>query len=162
MKMYSKKVIQYFLHPKNMGEIKDPDGIGKAGNPICGDEMLLYIKVKNNKLTNIKFQTLGCAAAIATSSLITELAKGKTLEEAERITRDDIADELGGLPSVKMHCSNLAAEALHKAIEDYKSKKGKSLKGESKMAKSKKISNKKVRRKVRRKVRKKVRKKVRR
>ena len=119
---YSKKVIQYFKHPKNLGEIKDADGIGKVGNPICGDIMYVYIKVKNNRITNIKFQTMGCMAAIATSSMITELAKGKTLEEARKITNKDVAKSLGNLPPLKMHCSNLAADALKKAIEDYEEK----------------------------------------
>jgi len=124
---YSKKVMQHFFHPKNVGEIKDADGVGKAGNPICGDIMYVYIKVakKGNKeiIKDIKFKTLGCAAAIATSSMITELAKGKSLEKAEKITRDDVAAALEGLPPIKMHCSNLAADALHKAIKDYRKKK---------------------------------------
>ena len=123
---YSKKVLQEFTHPKNMGEIKDADGIGKIGNPTCGDVMWIYIKVgkENGKevLKDIKFKTFGCAAAIATSSMITQIAKGKTLEEAEKITRDNIAKELKGLPSIKMHCSNLASDALKKAIKDYKQK----------------------------------------
>jgi nitrogen fixation NifU-like protein len=122
---YSKKVLREFTHPKNMGEIKNPDGIGKIGNPVCGDVMWIYIKVRKNKkgkeiINDIKFKTFGCAAAIATSSMITQLAKGKTLEEAEKITRNDIANSLKGLPPVKMHCSNLASDALKKAIEDYK------------------------------------------
>jgi len=121
--MYSKKVIEHFRNPRNMGEIKNADGVGTVGNPVCGDTMTLYIKVKNNRITDIKFKTFGCAAAIATSSMITELAKGKTLEEAEKITRDDVANELEGLPPIKMHCSNLAADALKAAIEDYKKKK---------------------------------------
>ncbi|HEC86714.1 MAG TPA: Fe-S cluster assembly scaffold protein NifU [Thermoplasmatales archaeon] len=121
--MYSKKVIEHFRNPRNMGEIKNADGVGTVGNPVCGDLMTLYIKVKNNRITDIKFKTFGCAAAIATSSMITELAKGKTLEEAEKITRDDVANELEGLPPIKMHCSNLAADALKAAIEDYKKKK---------------------------------------
>ncbi len=124
---YSKKVIENFLHPKNLGEIKNPDGIGKIGNPICGDVMWLYIKVGKKKgkeiIKDIKFKTFGCAAAIATSSMITQLAKGKTLEQAKKVTRNDIADSLKGLPPIKMHCSNLASEALKKAIEDYKKKK---------------------------------------
>ena len=123
---YSKKVLQEFTHPKNMGEIKDADGIGKIGNPTCGDVMWIYIKVgkENGKevLKDIKFKTFGCAAAIATSSMITQIAKGKTLEEAEKITRDNIAKELKGLPPIKMHCSNLASDALKKAIKDYKQK----------------------------------------
>ncbi|MCD6468340.1 MAG: Fe-S cluster assembly scaffold protein NifU [Thermoplasmata archaeon] len=121
--MYSKKVIEHFRNPRNMGEIKNADGVGTVGNPVCGDTMTLYIKVKNNRITDIKFKTFGCAAAIATSSMITELAKGKNLEEAEKITRDDVANELEGLPPIKMHCSNLAADALKAAIEDYKKKK---------------------------------------
>jgi len=123
MNMYSKKVMEHFLNPRNMGKIDDPDGVGTAGNPICGDTMTIYIKVKNNRIVDIKFQTFGCAAAIATSSMITELAKGKTIEEAEKITRDDVADALEGLPPIKMHCSNLAADALKAAIDDYKKRK---------------------------------------
>jgi nitrogen fixation NifU-like protein len=124
--MYSEKVMEHFKNPRNMGEIPDADGIGTVGNPVCGDLMTIYIKVRDNRLTDIKFKTFGCGSAIATSSMITELAKGKTLEEALKITRRDVADELGGLPAVKMHCSNLAADALHAAIEDYlKKRKGK-------------------------------------
>lgn len=122
--MYSKKLMDLFMNPHNMGKIENPDGVGKVGNPICGDVMYLYIKVKDNKIEDIKFQTFGCAAAIATSSIITDMAKGKTLEEALNITKDDVADEVGGLPPIKMHCSNLAADALHAAIEDYKNKQG--------------------------------------
>ncbi|HHF59066.1 MAG TPA: Fe-S cluster assembly scaffold protein NifU [Thermoplasmatales archaeon] len=120
--MYSKKVMEHFLNPRNMGVIEDADGVGTAGNPVCGDTMTIYIKVKNGRIVDIKFQTFGCAAAIATSSMITELAKGKTIEEAEKITRDDVADALEGLPPIKMHCSNLAADALKAAIEDYRKK----------------------------------------
>ncbi|MCD6542230.1 MAG: Fe-S cluster assembly scaffold protein NifU [Thermoplasmata archaeon] len=120
--MYSKKVMEHFLNPRNMGVIEDADGVGTAGNPVCGDTMTIYIKVKNGRIVDIKFQTFGCAAAIATSSMITELAKGKTLEEAEKITRDDVADALDGLPPIKMHCSNLAADALKAAIEDCRKK----------------------------------------
>ena len=123
--MYSKKVLDNFRNPKNMGEIKDADGVGTVGNPVCGDLMTIYIKVKDNKIADIRFKTFGCAAAIATSSMITELAKGKTLEEAVNITRDNVAESLDGLPPVKMHCSNLAADALKKAIEYYKTKKKK-------------------------------------
>jgi nitrogen fixation NifU-like protein len=127
---YTKKVLQEFMHPKNLGEIKNPDGVGKVGNPVCGDIMWLYIKVgKNEKgkeiIKDIKFKTFGCAAAIATSSMITQLAKGKTLKEAEKITRNDVADSLKGLPPIKMHCSNLASEALRAAIKDYRSRKRK-------------------------------------
>jgi len=126
---YSKKVMEHFLYPKNIGEIKNSDGVGEVGNPVCGDIIDVYIKVDKNKkgeeiLKDVKFKTFGCAAAIATSSMITELAKGKTLKEAIKITRDDIASELGGLPPVKMHCSNLAAEALHEAIYDYLKRNG--------------------------------------
>lgn len=120
--MYSEKVMDHFKNPHNMGNIKDPDGVGEVGNPICGDIMKLYIKVNDNIITDIKFETLGCGAAIATSSMITDMAKGETLEEAAKISRQDVADELGGLPPIKMHCSNLAADALKKAIEDYKNK----------------------------------------
>ncbi len=122
--MYSKKVMDLFLHPHNMGKMENPDGIGKVGNPVCGDVMYLYIKVNDNRIEDIKFQTFGCAAAIATSSMITDLAKGKTLDEALNITKDNVASELKGLPSIKMHCSNLAVDALHAAIEDYKKRHG--------------------------------------
>jgi nitrogen fixation NifU-like protein len=122
--MYSEKVMELFRNPKNMGEIENPDGVGKIGNPKCGDLMELYIKVENDIITDVKFKTFGCAAAIATSSMITEMVKGKTLDEAMKITREDVADELEGLPPVKMHCSNLAADALKAAIEDYRRKKG--------------------------------------
>jgi nitrogen fixation NifU-like protein len=114
--------MEHFANPHNVGEIPDADGIGKVGNPQCGDVMWLYIKVKDNIITDIKFKTFGCGAAIATSSMITELARGKTIEEAKKISRADVADELGGLPAVKMHCSNLAADALKEAIKDYEAK----------------------------------------
>jgi len=120
--MYTDKVMEHFRNPHNMGEIQDPDGVGTVGNPVCGDMMTIYIKVKGNRLEDVKFKTFGCGAAIATSSMITELAKGKTLEEAVKITRTNVADALGGLPPIKMHCSNLAADALHAAIEDYSKK----------------------------------------
>ena len=131
--MYSKKVIEQFLHPKNMGRIKNPDGVGTVGNILCGDQMTLYIKVKRGKggksekgekemISDVKFESFGCAAAIATSSVLTEMAKGKIIEEALKLNRDTVAKELGGLPPIKMHCSNMAAQALHKAIEDYKSR----------------------------------------
>lgn len=118
--MYSAKVMEHFQNPRNVGEIKDADGVGEIGNPVCGDIMKLYIKVKDNRILDAKFKTFGCGAAIATSSMVTELVKGKTLEEAEKISRDTVAEALDGLPPIKMHCSNLAADALHKAIEDYK------------------------------------------
>ena len=117
--MYSEKVMEHFRNPRNMGEIPDADGVGTVGNPVCGDLMTMYIKVKDNHIADIKFKTFGCGAAIATSSMTTELAKGKTLKEALKITRKDVADALEGLPPIKMHCSNLAADALHAAIEDY-------------------------------------------
>ncbi|MFO8077827.1 MAG: Fe-S cluster assembly scaffold protein NifU [Thermoplasmatota archaeon] len=120
--MYSKKVLDHFQNPRNMGEIEDADGVGTEGNPVCGDLMTIYIKVKDNKIEDIKFKTFGCAAAIATSSMITELAKGKSIDEAEKITRSNVADNLDGLPPIKLHCSNLAADALHTAIKDYKAK----------------------------------------
>jgi len=120
--VYSEKVMDHFANPRNVGEIPDADGIGKVGNPQCGDVMWLYIKVKNGILTDIKFKTFGCGAAIATSSMITELAKGKTIEEVKKISRQDVADSLEGLPPTKMHCSNLAADALREAIKDYEAK----------------------------------------
>jgi nitrogen fixation NifU-like protein len=122
--MYSETVLDHFRNPRNVGEIEDADGVGTVGNPVCGDMMSVYIKVEDDKIADIKFRTFGCGAAIATTSMTTELAKGKTLDEAMEITRKDVADELGGLPPVKMHCSNLAADALHEAIEDYRKKKG--------------------------------------
>ena len=123
--MYSEKVMELFRKPHNLGRMKNPDGIGKVGNPICGDVMYIYIKVKDNIIKDVKFETFGCAAAIATSSMITDMARGKTLEEALKIGRQNVADEVGGLPPLKLHCSNLAADALHEAIKDYKKKKGK-------------------------------------
>jgi len=120
--MYTEKVMEHFKNPHNMGEIQDADGVGTVGNPVCGDLMTIYIKVKNNRLEDVKFKTFGCGAAIATSSMTTDLAKGKTLEEAMKITRTDVASSLGGLPPVKMHCSNLAADALHEAIKDFNKK----------------------------------------
>ena len=120
--MYSDKVMEHFQNPRNVGEIENADGIGTEGNPTCGDLMTIYIKVENNIITDVKFKTFGCGAAIATSSMITEMAVGKTIEEALKITRNDVADELEGLPPVKMHCSNLAADALKAAIADYKMK----------------------------------------
>ena len=120
--MYSEKVMQHFKNPQNMGEIPDADGVGSVGNPTCGDLMTMYIKVKDNRIEDVKFKTYGCGAAIATSSMTTELAKGKTIDEAMKLSRASVADSLGGLPPVKMHCSNLAADALHAAIEDYQKK----------------------------------------
>jgi nitrogen fixation NifU-like protein len=120
--MYSAKVIEHFQHPRNVGEIENADGVGTVGNPSCGDIMSIYIKVENNIITDIKFKTFGCGAAIATSSITTEMVKGKTIDEAERLTRNDVADALDGLPPIKMHCSNLATDALRAAIEDYRAK----------------------------------------
>jgi nitrogen fixation NifU-like protein len=122
---YSKKVMDHFMNPRNVGVIKNPDGYGKVGNPVCGDLMEIYIKVKDDIITDIKFKTFGCGSAIATSSMVTELAKGKHIDDAIKITRNDVADELEGLPPQKMHCSNLAADALQAAIKDYKKKKNK-------------------------------------
>jgi len=122
--VYTEKVMDHFKNPRNMGEIPDADGVGTVGNPVCGDLMTIYIKVNGDRLEDIKFKTFGCGAAIATSSMITELAKGKTLEDAMKISRGDVADNLGGLPPIKMHCSNLAADGLHAAIQDYLKKKG--------------------------------------
>jgi nitrogen fixation NifU-like protein len=123
MPVYSQKVMEHFMHPRNVGEIEDADGVGEVGNPVCGDMMTFYIKVKDNRLVDIKFKTFGCGAAIAVSSIVSEMAMGKTLEEALKITPRLVADELEGLPKQKFHCSNLGAQALQKAIEDYQSKK---------------------------------------
>lgn len=125
--MYSEKVIEHFSNPRNMGELDDADAIGKVGNPVCGDLIWIYIKVKNDIITDVSFKTFGCAAAIATSSMITELAKGKSLKEAYKITRSEVAENLEGLPPIKMHCSNLAADGLHKAIEEYLEKTGRTV-----------------------------------
>ncbi|HBI34022.1 MAG TPA: Fe-S cluster assembly scaffold protein NifU [Candidatus Moranbacteria bacterium] len=128
MQKYSKKVLEHFTKPHNQGKIKNADGVGTVGNPKCGDIMRLYIKVSKDKqgqeiIKDVKFETLGCGAAISTSSMTTDLAKGKTIEQALEITNKSVAEELGGLPSAKMHCSNLAADALHAAIKNYKTKK---------------------------------------
>lgn len=122
--MYSEKVMEHFANPRNIGEINDADGVGEVGNPVCGDMMSFYIKVKDNKIDDIKFKTFGCVAAIAVSSMVTEMAYGKTLEEAKKITKQSVAKSLDGLPKEKMHCSNLGADALAKAIEDYENKHG--------------------------------------
>lgn len=116
---YSQKVMEHFVNPRNVGEIENPDGIGTVGNPVCGDMMSFYIKVADGILIDVKFKTFGCGAAIAVSSIVSEMAKGKTLDEAMGITNKMVAEELGGLPPNKLHCSNLGADALHKAIEDY-------------------------------------------
>ena len=117
---YSDKVMEHFRNPRNVGEIEDPDGIGRVGNPVCGDIMELYIKVRDGVITDAKFKILGCGAAIATSSIITELVKNKTIDEALKISNRAVADALGGLPPIKMHCSVLAEEALRKALDDYR------------------------------------------
>jgi nitrogen fixation NifU-like protein len=120
--MYSEKVMDHFQNPRNVGVIKEADGVGQVGNPVCGDMMTFYIKVKEDRLEEIKFQTFGCGAAIAVSSIVSEMALGKTLDEAMKITNETVARELGGLPKNKLHCSNLGADALRAAIEDYRKK----------------------------------------
>ena len=120
MALYSEVVMDHFKNPRNLGKPKKFDAVGKVGNPTCGDVMYIYIKVNNNTITDIGFETMGCAAAIATSSMVTELALGKVLEEAEKITRDDVAKNLKGLPPIKMHCSNLAADGIREAIKEYR------------------------------------------
>ena len=119
---YSEKVMEHFKNPRNVGEIPDADGIGNVGNPVCGDIMRLYIKVKDGRISDAKFKTFGCGAAIATSSMVTELVKGKTIEEALKVSNSAVAEALGGLPKIKMHCSVLAEEALKSAIDDYMKK----------------------------------------
>lgn len=118
--MYNEKVMDHFSNPRNVGDIPDANGIGTVGNPVCGDIMKIYIKVKDNIIEDIKFKTFGCGAAIATSSMVTEIVKGKTIEEALKVDNKQVAEALGGLPPVKMHCSNLAADALNEAIKNYK------------------------------------------
>jgi nitrogen fixation NifU-like protein len=122
MVSYNEKVMQHFMNPHNVGEIENADGVGQVGNPVCGDMMTFNIKVKDNIIDDVKFKTFGCGAAIAVSSMVSDIAKGKTLEEALKITNKDVANELGGLPKNKMHCSNLGADALHAAIKDYQKK----------------------------------------
>ena len=124
MQLYNEKVMDHFTNPRNVGEIENPDGVGEMGNPVCGDMMTFYIKVKDDKLEDVKFKTFGCGAAIATSSMVTEMVKGKSLSEALEISNRTVAEALGGLPPVKMHCSVLAEEALKSAIEDYQRKAG--------------------------------------
>ncbi len=124
--MYSEKVMDHFTHPRNVGEIDDADGIGEVGNPVCGDMMSFYIKVKDDRIEDIKYKTFGCVAAIAVSSTVSEMAKGKTLDEARAITKKAAAEALDGLPKEKMHCSNLGAKALSKAIEDYEERRSSS------------------------------------
>ena len=123
MPIYNEKVMEHFMHPRNVGEIEDADGVGEVGNPVCGDMMTFYIKVKDNHLEDVKFKTFGCGAAIAVSSMVSEMAKGKTLDEVMKISPSSVVDELEGLPKNKFHCSNLGAQALHKAIRDYQKKK---------------------------------------
>ncbi|MGI6662698.1 MAG: Fe-S cluster assembly scaffold protein NifU [Bacillota bacterium] len=120
--MYNEKVMDHFFNPRNVGEMENPDGVGQVGNPICGDVMRVQIRVKDNRIEDVKFKTFGCGAAIATSSMVTELVKGLTLDEAMEVSNKTVAEALGGLPPQKMHCSNLAADALHEAIKDYRSK----------------------------------------
>ncbi|HQA59500.1 MAG: Fe-S cluster assembly scaffold protein NifU [Tepidanaerobacteraceae bacterium] len=122
--MYNEKVMDHFANPRNVGEIPDADGVGTVGNAVCGDIMQMYIKVKNDIIEDIKFKTFGCGAAIATSSMATEMVKGKSIDEALKLSNKQIAEALGGLPPVKMHCSVLAADALREAINDYKKKVG--------------------------------------
>lgn len=129
--MYTEKVMELFMNPKNVGRIEDADGIGEVGNPVCGDVMKIYLKIKDDRIVDVKFETFGCAAAIATSSMVTELVKGKTLDEALKVTNKDVAEALGGLPPQKLHCSLLAEEGIRAAIEDYLSKKGKTKEQES-------------------------------
>jgi nitrogen fixation NifU-like protein len=121
--VYNAKVIEHFLHPRNVGVIEDADGVGEVGNPACGDLMTFHIKVKEDRIAAVKFQTFGCAAAIAVASMVSEMAKGKHITEALKITNKDVAEALEGLPKQKLHCSNLGADALHKAIEDYLARK---------------------------------------
>ena len=128
MVSYNEKVMQHFMNPHNVGEIENADGVGQVGNPVCGDMMTFNIKVKDNIIDDVKFKTFGCGAAIAVSSMVSDIAKGKTLEEALKITNKDVANELGGLPKNKMHCSNLGADALHSAIKDYQQKSAKNKK----------------------------------
>jgi nitrogen fixation NifU-like protein len=120
--MYSERVMDHFTNPRNVGDMADADGVGTVGNPTCGDAMKIYIKVKDGRIIDAKFKTFGCGAAIAVSSMVTEMVKGKTLDEALAISKEAVANELGGLPPQKMHCSNLGADALKQAIEDYRSK----------------------------------------
>jgi len=119
---YSEKVVEHFQNPRNLGEIEDADGVGVVGNPVCGDMMKITLRVRDERIEDVKFKTFGCAAAIATSSMVTELVKGKTLDEALQVTNRDVAEALDGLPPVKMHCSLLAEEAIRAAIEDYRQK----------------------------------------
>ena len=134
--IYSEKVMEHFQNPRNVGVLKDADGVGKVGNPVCGDMMSFYIKVKDNRIEDVKFQTFGCGAAIAVSSMVSEMAMGKTIEEVLKITNKSVAEELGGLPKNKLHCSNLGADALHKAIENYQESQKAEVEKKEAMAKS--------------------------
>ncbi len=125
--MYNDKVMDHFTNPRNVGEIENADGVGQVGNPVCGDVMRITLKIKDDRIEDIKFRTFGCGAAIATSSMVTELVKGLTLDEAMSVSNKAVADALGGLPTPKLHCSNLAADALHKAIEDYRQRNGQAI-----------------------------------
>ncbi len=119
---YNETVMDHFMHPRNMGEMEDPDAVGEAGNPVCGDVMKIFLKIENDRIIDVKFKTFGCGAAIASSSMATELIKGKTIEEALKVTNEKVTEALGGLPEAKLHCSLLAEEALKVAIENYRSK----------------------------------------
>lgn len=123
--MYTEKLMQLFMNPKNVGRIEDADGIGEVGNPVCGDVMKIYLKIEDDHIVDVKFETFGCAAAIATSSMVTELVKGKTIEEALKVSNKDVAEALGGLPPQKVHCSLLAEEGIKAAVDDYLAKKDK-------------------------------------
>jgi len=129
--VYSQKVIDLFMNPKNVGRIDDADGVGEVGNPVCGDVMKIYLKIENDRIVDVKFETFGCAAAIATSSMVTEMVKGKTLQEALQVTNKDVAEALDGLPPQKLHCSLLAEEGIKAAIEDYLAKKSNAKQEES-------------------------------
>jgi len=129
--VYSQKVIDLFMNPKNVGRIDNADGVGEVGNPVCGDVMKIYLKIENDRIVDVKFETFGCAAAIATSSMVTEMVKGKTLDEALKVTNKDVAEALDGLPPQKLHCSLLAEEGIKAAIEDYLAKKSNAKQEES-------------------------------
>jgi nitrogen fixation NifU-like protein len=135
MPAYSDKVMDHFMNPRNVGEIEDADGIGEVGNPVCGDMMSFYIKVKDNRIDDVKYKTFGCGAAIAVSSMVSEMAKGKTLEEVRKLTPELVAKELDDLPKNKYHCSNLGAQALNKAVDDYLQKQGKEVKSKKRRVK---------------------------
>lgn len=135
--VYNEKVMDHFFNPRNVGEIENPDGAGQVGNPVCGDVMRITLRIKDDRIEDIRFKTFGCGAAVATSSMVTELVKGLTIEEAMKVSNKSVADALGGLPAQKMHCSNLAADALKEAIEDYLSKRdGEPLAGDLRLTQS--------------------------